>query len=150
MATTTNVVKFSAWRDTYRRHGYFFREVAMLTILMGSGLHLFRVIFGNELTLQYAVTLESGVLLMIPMMSAAIAGILSYRRMVFVNRVHRVALTAALVYITASVPLHLYVLFVLQDVSFYVHMAGYWFSWLLICLVYPAFLTVFAKLQYKN
>jgi hypothetical protein len=136
MATTTNVVKFSAWRDTYRRHGYFFREVAMLTILMGSGLHLFRVIFGNELTLQYAVTLESGVLLMIPMMSAAIAGILSYRRMVFVNRVHKVALTASLAYITASVPLQ--------------HMAGYWFSWLLICLVYPAFLVMLWKVKYRS
>ena len=81
---------------------------------------------------------------------AAITGILSYRRMVFANRVHRVALTASLVYITASVPLHLYVLFVLHDVSFYVHMAGYWFSWVLLIVVYPAFLTLFARLQYRN
>jgi hypothetical protein len=148
--TTTNVVSNRPVWDAYRRHGYFFREIAMLTIAIGFGLHLYRVIFGDDLTLQYAVTKESDILLMIPMTYAAITGILSYRRMVFVNRVHRVALTAALVYITASVPLHLYVLFVLQDVSFYVHMAGYWFSWLLICLVYPAFLTLFAKLQYKN
>ena len=48
-------------------------------------------------------------LLMIPMTYAAITGILSYRRMVFANRVHKIALTASLVYITASVPLHLYV-----------------------------------------
>lgn len=150
MTTTTDVVKRSAWRDTYRRHGYFFREVAMLTILIGFGLHLFRVIFGDELTLQYAVTLESDILLMIPMTYAAIAGILSYRRMVFVNRVHKVALTASLAYITASVPLHLYVAFVLRDVSFYVHMAGYWFSWLLICLVYPAFLFMLWKVKYRN
>jgi hypothetical protein len=27
---------------------------------------------------------------------------------------------------------------------------GDWFSWLLICAVYPAFLTLFAKLQYRN
>src|SRR5690242_16753285 len=121
MTTTTDVVKRSLWRDLYRRHGYFFREVAMLTILIGFGLHLFRVIFGDELTLQYAVTLRSDILLMIPMTYAAITGILSYRRMVFVNRLHKVALTASLAYITASVPLHLYVAFVLQDVSFYVH-----------------------------
>ena len=122
----------------------------MLTIGIGFFLHLFRVIFGDDLALQYAVTPESDMLLLIPMTYAAITGILSYRRMVFANRVHKVALTASLVYITASVPLHLYVLFVLHDVSFYVHMAGYWFSWVLLIVVYPAFLTLFARLQYRN
>ena len=150
MTTTTDVVSKPSFWDTYRRHGYFFREVAMLTILIGFGMHLYRVIFGDDLTLQYVVTPTSDVLLMIPMTYAAITGILSYRRMVFANRVHKIALTASLVYITASVPLHLYVAFVLGDVSFYVHMAGYWFSWLLICSVYPAFLTLFWRLQYRN
>ena len=150
MTTTTGVVRKPSFWDTCRRHGYFFREVAMLTILIGFGMHLYRVIFGDDLTLQYVVTPTSDILLMIPMTYAAITGILSYRRMVFANRPHKVALTAALVYIAVSVPLHLYVAFVLQDVSFYVHMAGYWFSWLLICLVYPAFVTLFAKLQYRN
>ena len=150
MTTTTNVVRQPSFWDTYRRHGYFFREVAMLTILIGFGMHLYRVIFGDDLTLQYAVTQTSDVLLMIPMTYAAITGILSYRRMVFANRVHKIALTASLVYITASVPLHLYVAFVLGDVSFYVHMAGLWFSWLLICSVYPAFLLMLWRLQYRN
>ena len=150
MITTTNVVKKASARDAYRRRAYFFKEVAMLTIAIGFFLHLFRVIFGNDLALQYVVTPESDMLLLIPMTYAAITGVLSYRRMVFANRVHKVALTASLVYITASVPLHLYVLFVLHDVSFYVHMAGYWFSWLLLIVVYPAFLTLFARLQYRN
>src|SRR3569833_2065777 len=105
--TTTDVVKRTSFWDTYRRHGYFFREVAMLTIAIGFGLHLYRVIFGDDLTLQYADTKESDIQLQIPTTYAAITGILSYRRMAFANRVHRVALTAALVYITASVPLHL-------------------------------------------
>jgi hypothetical protein len=39
---------------------------------------------------------------------------------------------------------------VLQDVSFYVHMAGPWFSWLLICAVYPAFLFMLWKGRYRN
>ncbi len=81
---------------------------------------------------------------------AAVAGIASYRRMAFANRAHKIAVTASLVYITASVPLHLYVLFVLKDVSFYVHMAGYWFSYLLLCLVYPAFLVMLWKVSYRN
>jgi hypothetical protein len=148
--TTTDVVHQRSWWATYREHGYFFREAAMLTILIGFGLHLYRVIFGNDLTLQYVLTPASDMLLLIPMTYAAVAGILSYRRMVFANRPHRIALTASLAYITASVPLHLYVLFVLGDVSFYVHMAGYWFSYLLLILVYPAFLTLFWKLHYRN
>ena len=122
----------------------------MLTIAMGYVLHLYRVNFGDDATLQYVVTPTTDVLLMVPMTYAAITGILGYRRMVFRNRIHRVALTAALGYITLSVPLHVYVLFVLGDVSFYVHMAGYWFSYLLLIVVYPTFLTVLAKLRYRN
>ena len=150
MTSTTNVVQRRSFGDTYRSRGYFFRETAMLTILISFCMHLYRVIFGDDLTLQYVVTPTSNMVLMIPMTYAAITGILSYRRMVFANPLHKVALTASLVYITVSAPLHLYVAFVLGDVSFYVHMAGYWFSWLLICLVYPAFLTLFAKLHYRN
>jgi hypothetical protein len=70
--------------------------------------------------------------------------------MVFANWVHRIALTAALGYITVSVPLHIYVAFVLHDVSFYVHMAGYWFSYLLLLVVYPVFLTMLWKLKYEE
>jgi hypothetical protein len=148
--TTTDVVHRKSFLDTYRQRGYFFREAAMLTIAIGFCMHLYRVIFGDDLTLQYVVTLESDILLMIPMTYAAISGIAGYRRMMFANRLHKIALTASLVYITASVPLHLYVVFVLGDVSFYVHMAGHWFSYFLLIAVYPAFLTVFAKLHYRN
>jgi hypothetical protein len=150
MTTTTDVVPPESVVDTDSRHGYFFREAAMLTIAIGFAMHLYRVIFGDDLALRYVVTTESDILLMIPMTYAAITGILGYRRMVFANRVHKIALTASLVYITASVPLHLYVAFVLVDVSFYVHMAGYWFSWLLICAVYPAFLFMLWKVRYRN
>lgn len=149
MTTTTDVVH-KKFGDFYRRHGYFFREAAMLTIAFGFFLHLFRVIFGDDATLLYAVTPTTDIALLIPMTYAAITGVLSYRRMVFANRLHKVALTASVGYITASVPLHLYVLLVLHDVSFYVHMAGYWFSYLLLCLVYPAFLFMLWKLQYRN
>jgi len=150
METTTGVVQRKSFWQVYRDRGYFFREAAMLTILSGFGLHLYRVIFGDDLTLRYAVTPTTDKLLMIPMTYAAITGILTYRRMVFVNRVHRIALTASLVYITASVPLHFYVAFVMQDVSVYVHMFGMWFSWLLICLVYPAFLYMLYRVRYEH
>lgn len=150
MDTTTDVVQRRNFWQVYRERGYFFREIAMLTILSGFALHLYRVIFGDDLTLQYAVTPTTDMLLLIPMTYAAITGILTYRRMVFVNRVHQIALTASLVYITASVPLHFYVALVLQDVGVYVYMFGMWFSWLLICLVYPAFLYMLYRVRYED
>jgi hypothetical protein len=68
----------------------------------------------------------------------------------FVNRPHKIAITGALVYITASVPLHIYVGLVLNNMDLYVRTAGYWFSYLLLIVVYPVFLTMLAKLQYRN
>jgi hypothetical protein len=150
MTTTTGVVHKKSFWQVYRDRGYFFRETAMLTIAMGVCLHLFRVIFGDELTLQYAVTPLTDAILLVPMTYAAITGIIGRRRMVFVNRPHMIAITAAIGYITVSVPLHLYVLLVLKDVSFYVGMAGPWFSYLLICLVYPTFLAMLWRLRYKD
>jgi hypothetical protein len=150
MTTTTDVVHKSSLWDAYRRHGYYFREAAMLTIAIGFCMHLYRVIFGDAATLQYAVTQTTDILLLVPMTYAAMTGILGWGRMRFVNRVHKIALTASLAYITASVPLHLYVLFALHDVSFYVNIAGHWFSYVLLIVVYPMFLTMFWKLRYKN
>ena len=122
----------------------------MLTIAVGFFLHLYRVIYGDAATLQHVVTQTTDMLLMIPMTYAAITGILGYRRMRFVNRAHRAAITGSIVYITVSVPLHIYVTLVMQDVSFYVHMAGYWFSFLLLIVVYPVFPTVLWKLKYEE
>jgi hypothetical protein len=149
MTTTTDVVQGSRW-PSYRRHGYFFREVAMLTIAFGYFLHLYRVIFGDDATLQYVVTQTTDVLLLVPMTYAAVTGILGWRRMRFVNRAHKIAITASIVYITASVPLHIYVGLVLNDMDLYVRTAGYWFSYLLLLVVYPVFLTMLYRLRYEE
>jgi hypothetical protein len=150
MSATTGVVRRRSFWQVYRAHGYFFREAAMLTIGIGYFLHLYRVIFGDDATLQYVVTQTADIILMVPMTYAAVTGILGWRRMRFVYRVHKVATTASIVYITASVPLHIYVGLVLNDMDLYVRTAGYWFSYLLLLVVYPAFLTMLWKLQYKN
>ena len=150
MVTTTGVVHRPLFRTVFRQHGYFFRESAILTIAMGFCLHLYRVVFGDEATLEHVLTPTTDIFLMIPMTYAAVTGILSYRRMVFANRMHRMALTAAIGYITLSVPLHLCVTLVMHDVSFYVHMAGYWFSYLLLIVVYPVFLTMLSKLKFEE
>jgi hypothetical protein len=150
MTVTTDVVHEPAVWDTYRRHGYFFREAAMLTIAMGVCLHLYRVIFGDELTLQYVMTPTTDKVLLVPMTYASVTGSVGWRRMRFVNRAHKIAITASIVYIAASVPLHIYVGLVLNNMDLYVRTAGCWFSYLLLLVVYPLFLTMLWKLKYEK
>jgi hypothetical protein len=122
----------------------------MLTIAMGFCLHLYRVIFGDELALKYAITLTTDKILLAPMTYAAITGILVWHRVRFANKPHKAFFTASVVYIAASVPLHVYFNFVRGDVATFFTWFPIWFSYFLLLLVYPAFLTMFARLHYKN
>jgi hypothetical protein len=133
----------------YRRCGYFFREAAMLTIAMGVCLHLYRVIFGDELALRYVVTVTTDRILLVPMAYAAVTGILVWHRVKFANKPHRAFFTASVVYIAGSVPLHVYCSYVINDVS-PVTWFPMWFSYLLLIAVYPAFLTMFWRLRYRD
>jgi hypothetical protein len=137
--------------DTYRRHGYFFRETAILTIGLGVLLHVYRVIFGDELALRYAITPTTDRILLVPMTYAAITGILLLvqHRVRFANKRHRALFTGSVVYIAGSVPLHIYCSYIIVDTTL-VTWFPMWFSWFLLLLVYPAFLTMFWRLQYRN
>jgi hypothetical protein len=152
MRTTTDVVQDqedrSLW-SSYRRHGYFFREAALLTISIGVAMHLYRVIFGDALTLQHMVTVTTDRTLLVPMTYAAITGILSWRQMRFANKRHRALITASIAYISLSVPLHIYLDWVIDDVSF-ITWFPMWFSYLLLLAVYPAFLTMLWRLRYQT
>ncbi|MGV7698277.1 hypothetical protein PJM27_21775 [Mycobacterium kansasii] len=149
MISTTEVVHQSRWWNTYRRHGYFFRPTAMLTISLGVALHLYRVIFGDELTLRYVATVTTDRILLVPMTYAAITGILMWHRMQFANKRHQAFCTASLIYIAGSVPLHVYMSYVVKDLSI-ITWFPMWFSYLLLIVVYPAFLTMFWRLRYKS
>ncbi len=110
MITTTDVVqesRESRW-DRYERRGYFFREAAMLTIGLGVVLHVLRVILGDGLTMQYVMTPTTDKILLIPMTYAGITGImlLVRHRVVFASKRQRALFTGSVVYIAASVPLH--------------------------------------------
>jgi hypothetical protein len=151
MTATTDVVCKSSFWDTHRRHGYFFREAAMLTIAMGFGMHLYRVIFGDDFAMEYVVTPTTDKILLVPMSYAAITGILLlvHNRVRFANKRHRAMFTGSVVYIVASVPLHIYCSYIIWDTTLMTWFPM-WFSYFLLILVYPAFLTLFAKLQYRN
>jgi hypothetical protein len=150
MDTTTDVVRKPSVSDIYRRHGYFFREAAMLTIGMGFCLHLYRVIFSDEMALKYAVTLTTDKILLVPMTYAAITGILVWRRVRFANTPHKAFFTASVFYIAASVPLHIYFNLFRGDIATFFVWFPMWFSYFLLIVLYPAFLTIFWRLRYKN
>jgi hypothetical protein len=152
MMTTTGVVQHQEGRSrwsSYHRHGYFFREAAMLTISIGVAMHLYRVIFGDALTLQHMVTVTTDRTLLVPMTYAAITGILAWRQMRFANKRHRALITASIAYISMSVPLHIYLDWVINDVSF-ITWFPMWFSYFLLIAVYPAFLTMLWRLRYQT
>jgi len=151
MATTTDVVQRRSLWASYRRNGYFFREAAMLTISIGVIWHLYRVIFGDDLTMRYMVTPTTDKLLLVPMTYAAITGLLLLvdHRVRFANNRHRALFTGSVIYIAGSVPLHIYCSYIIWDTTLMTWFPM-WFSWFLLIVVYPAFLTMFWRLRYKN
>jgi multisubunit Na+/H+ antiporter MnhF subunit len=144
-------VQRTSLRETYRRHGYFFREAAMLIIGLGVIIHLYRVIFGDDLTMRYVVTPTTDKILLVPMTYAGITGILLLvrHRVRFANKRHRALFTGSVVYIAGSVPLHVYCSYIIWDTTLMTWFPM-WFSYVLLIVVYPAFLTLFWRLQYKN
>jgi hypothetical protein len=149
--TMTQAQPGQTFWDTYGRHGYFFKEAAMLTISLGVLIHLLRVIFGDDLALQYVVTPTTDKILLVPMTYAGITGILLLvqHRVCFTNKRNRALFTGSVVYIAGSVPLHIYCSYIIWDTTLMTWFPM-WFSYFLLIVVYPAFLTLFAKLQYKN
>lgn len=148
---TSSQLEVPTWQDTYRRNGYFFKEAAMLTIGLGVVIHLLRVILGDDLTMQYVVTPTTDKILLVPMAYAGIAGIvlLARNRVVFRNKPHRALFTGSVIYIAGSVPLHIYCSYIIWDTTLMTWFP-IWFSWFLLIVVYPTFLMLFAKLQYRN
>ena len=148
--TTAPTQSRPSFAETYRERGYFFKAAAMLTIGLGVLIHLLRIIFGDDFAMQYVVTPTTDKILLVPMTYAAVTGILLLvrNRVVFANKRHRALFTGSVVYIAGSVPLHIYCSYIIWDTSL---MTGFpmWFSYFLLIVVYPAFLMMFAKLQYK-
>ena len=103
----------------------------MLTISLGFALHLYRVIFGDVLTLRHAATLTNDRILLVPMTYAGITGILVWRRVRFANNGIGRFFTASVIYIAGSVPLHIYLDYVVKDLTF-VTWFPMWFSYLLL------------------
>ena len=151
MTTTTDVVnRRKSLGDIYRRHGYFFREAAILTISTGLVLHIVRIIFGDDFALRYVITPTIDRILLVPMSYAAITGVAVWRRVKFVNKLHRAFFTVSVVYLAVSVPVHIYASYIVNSTQQLVTAFPMWFSYFLVIAVYPAFLTMFWRLRYKH
>jgi hypothetical protein len=135
--------------EEFHRNGYYFRAAATLTIAMGVFLHLVRVFFGDDLTIEYLFTPTFDMVLVVPMTYSAISGIAVWRRVEFVNRPHKIFFTWTLIYITGSIPLHFYFSIVKGDLGPYLRFFPMWFSYLLF-VVYGAFLVLFWRLRFKE
>jgi hypothetical protein len=75
--------------------------------------HITRLFVGDDLLVQHVVTVLFDKLLILPMTYAAVSGLLAWRKIQFQSIRHRLALGGIILYITLSVPLHIYVSYVL-------------------------------------
>ncbi len=115
LGTTVTVVgnQLDTWFESFKRQGFYFRYTALITILTGLYVHITRLFVGDDLLVQHVVTLLFDKLLILPMTYAAVSGLLAWRRMQFQSIWHKLAIGWIVVYITLSVPLHIYVSYVL-------------------------------------
>ena len=115
LGTTPTVVgkQPDTWFESFKRQGFYFRYAALITILTGLYVHITRLFLGDDLLVQHIVTLLFDQLLILPMTYAAGSGLLAWRRMQFQNIWHKLAIGWIVLYITLSVPLHIYVSYVL-------------------------------------
>jgi hypothetical protein len=98
----------AAWRRTaFDGGGYFFKQAAVTTLIIGLYLHLVRLhIADDAYLLAHVVTPTVDKIFAVVMTYAAVAGWLSRRYTVYTGTRQKVILTVILVYITASLPVH--------------------------------------------
>src|SRR5438105_5702469 len=72
-----------SWWDTVRHHAYYYREVAVATLIFGIYLHVSRLVFGDELLLRHLLKPVVDEALAIPMTYAAIAGFAGWNQLRF-------------------------------------------------------------------
>jgi hypothetical protein len=102
-----------SWFESFRRQGFSFRYAALITILTGLYVHITRLFLGDDLLVQHVVTPLFDKVLIVPMTYAAVSGLLAWRQMQFQSIWHILAMGWIVLYITLSVPLHIYVSYVL-------------------------------------
>jgi hypothetical protein len=94
------------WSQALKQKGFYFRPLAILVITTGFYLHLTRLFVGDDILIQYILTPLFDQLFAIPMALAGIAGMMSWKQMEFQNKGHKNFIRFIVIYITASIPIH--------------------------------------------
>lgn len=93
--------------EVIRQYGYFYRHIAISTLLCGTYIHITRLVFGDELLLRYLVTPKFDHALSVLITYCALAGLASWKQMRFMSRAHKIFSGVVLGYFTISIPLHI-------------------------------------------
>ena len=106
-STTLQPAKSINWFQVMKREGFYFRQLGVLVIAIGFYLHLTRLFVGDTILIQYILTPLFDQLFAIPMALAGVAGIMSWDRMEFRSRGHKVFVRLIVIYIIVSLPIHI-------------------------------------------
>lgn len=136
-----------SWWENFKQTGYYFRSVAIATILCGLYLHVTRLLVGDDTLIQKVMTPLFDQPLTIPMTYAGVTGILSWRQMQFWTGWHKAFLGFIVFYIAGSVPLHV-ATYITQSTE-YIRSVPLWFSVVLLPY-YVATITTLWRLQFKS
>ena len=136
------------WFENFKRQGFYFRYVAIATILGGLYLHISRVFLGDDLVLKYVFTPLYDRVLTIPMLYAGVTGLLVWNQIQFRNTLHKFAYGLTLFYIAGSVPLHIYQAY-LHNTTEYLRWFPMWFTFLLFP-IYTGIIVLIWRLRYKE
>jgi uncharacterized membrane protein len=105
-STAISPIQLAKWFQVIKQEGFYFRQLGVLVIATGFYLHLTRLFVGDTILIRYILTPLFDQLFAIPMALTGIAGILSWKQMEFRSKSHRAFLRFILIYIAASIPLH--------------------------------------------
>jgi hypothetical protein len=148
MNTITTLPKATGWFQTLKQEGFYFRQAAIFVIAFGAYLHLTRLFVGDEILLQRVLTPTLDKLFAIPMLYASLAGILSWKHMMFGSRGQKAFVTFIIFYITISVPLHVATYFT-NSTDFFVRSFPVWVS--LVWLPYfTVIIVTLLRLRYQE
>jgi hypothetical protein len=136
------------WSGAWRRDGFFFRQAAILTLLMGGYVHVTRGFIGDELLLRHVLTQTYDQLLAIPMTYAVVTGVLGWWLIDFRGPWHRFAYVVVILYFIASLPLHVRSFFDESSVEA-LTMFPMWWTYVLY-VVFPVVIVFCWRLRYKT
>ena len=106
-STTFQPAKSINWFQVMKHEGFYFRQLGVLVIAIGFYLHLTRLFVGDTILIQYILTPLFDQLFAIPMALAGVAGIMSWDRMEFRSRGHKLFVRLIVIYIIVSLPIHI-------------------------------------------